>query len=81
MSAFDASKEMVKLAQRRSDKVTAWQSGFNHFTKTNTKVYDGIWASSSLLHAARSDLPAHLAAIKSALTKDGVFFIGVCLLT
>lgn len=69
---------MVKLAQSRSDKVNAWQSGFDQFTETNTDVFDGIWASSSLLHADRVDMPSHLTAIRSALTKDGIFFIGVC---
>ncbi|MEM7722835.1 MAG: class I SAM-dependent methyltransferase [Pseudomonadota bacterium] len=39
--------------------------------------YDGIYASFSLLHADRADLPRHLDAIAAALTRNGVFFIGM----
>ena len=72
--AFDASEEMVKLASANAG-VTAWQAGFDTFSAPNT--YDGIWASFSLLHAARSDMPAFLDKIHESLKTGGKFYIGL----
>ena len=48
------------------------------FAKLNeTARYDAILASFSLLHAPKSDMPAHLAAIKRALRPGGRFVIGL----
>ena len=82
VSAFDASLEMVGLTRARSAKVTAWQAGFDAFTRSVsdgeiTAPFDAIYASNSLLHAPRRDIPTHLAAIHSALKEGGKFFIGV----
>ena len=40
-------------------------------------IYDGIWASFSLLHAPREKLPQHLGQIKRAIKARGVFHIGM----
>ena len=37
---------------------------------TEEKCYDGIWASASLLHVAKKELPEVLARLKRALTGD-----------
>lgn len=39
--------------------------------------YDGIYASFSLLHASRADLPRHLKDIAAALAPKGTFFIAM----
>ena len=72
--AFDASEEMIKLASAHSG-VTAWQAGFDTFSAPDT--YDGIWASFSLLHAARSDMPAFLCKIHESLKTGGKFYIAL----
>ena len=72
--AFDASKEMVKLASRHP-KVTVWQAGFHEFNKIDT--YDGVWASFSLLHAPRRDMNKLLLAIHKSLKAGGKFCFSV----
>jgi len=70
----DASAEMVALANRTYD-IGARVGTFEDVT--GEAVYDGVWASFSLLHAARADLPRYLAAIASALKPEGRFYIGM----
>ena len=72
--AFDASEEMVKLASSYAG-VTAWQAGFDAFSAPDR--YDGIWASFSLLHAARSDMPWLLGEIHAALKMGGKFYLAL----
>ena len=72
--AFDASEAMVKLASAHGG-VTAWQAGFDTFSAPDT--YDGIWASFSLLHAARSDMPTFLDKIHGSLKTGGKFYIAM----
>lgn len=72
--AFDASDAMVKLARRQS-KVKVWKSTFSAFSASRT--YDGIWASFSLLHAHRSEMPGLLGSIQKALVPGGKFCIGL----
>ena len=72
--AFDASKKMVAYAQKHSG-VTAWQATFDQFNAQDT--YDGIWASFSLLHAAREDIPAFLQNIHTAIKNGGVLYIAM----
>ena len=74
VEATDASSEMVAMAARHPG-VTARQAVFDDITGSN--VYDGIWASFSLLHAPRTDFPTHLGALHKALKPGGVFFIGM----
>lgn len=72
--AFDASEKMVAYAQKHSG-VTAWLATFDQFNEQDT--YDGIWASFSLLHAAREDIPAFLQNIHTAIKNGGVLYIAM----
>jgi SAM-dependent methyltransferase len=74
VTATDASAEMIALAAQQPG-VTARQETFDDLTGNG--LYDGIWANFSLLHAARDDLPRHLAAIARALKPGGIFHIGM----
>ena len=74
VDATDASAEMVKLAQEHAG-VTAWQASFDDITGTD--LYDGIWANFALLHAPRTDMPRHLAALRETLKPGGLFHIGM----
>lgn len=72
--AWDASEEMVALAAA-NEGVTARQAVFGDLDAD--ALYDGIWANFSLLHAPRSDMPAHLAAIARALKPGGLFHVAL----
>ncbi|WP_299407906.1 trans-aconitate 2-methyltransferase [uncultured Roseobacter sp.] len=74
VTAMDPVPEMIALA-RRHPHVDARLAGFDDLSGTD--VYDGIWANFSLLHAARAEMPRHLAAIAQALKPGGRFHIGV----
>jgi SAM-dependent methyltransferase len=74
VDATDASPGMVELAQKQPG-VTVWQATFDEIT--GDAIYDGIWANFSLLHAERSDMPRHLAALRTALKPEGLFHIGM----
>lgn len=74
VTAIDASPRMVELgADRYGLDITL--GTFDDVTQT--AQYDGIWASFSLLHAPRADIPRHLSAIHTALKPHGIFVIGV----
>jgi SAM-dependent methyltransferase len=72
--AVDPVAEMVALAGRHAG-VSARQASFDDIDAV--AEYDGIWASFSLLHAPRADLPRHLAALFRALKPGGLFYIAV----
>ena len=72
--AFDGSEKMVAYAQKQPG-VTAWQATFDHFNAQN--IYDGIWASFSLLHAGREDIPTFLQNIHAALREGGYVYIAM----
>ena len=72
--ATDASPAMIELAARH-DGVTARVETFDDIS--GDAIYDGIWANFCLLHAARADLPRHLAALSQALKPAGIFHIGM----
>ena len=74
VTAIDASPGMARLARERFGlEVTV--GTFDDITGTD--LYDGVWASFSLLHAERADMPRHLAAIHLALKPGGRFVIGL----
>jgi SAM-dependent methyltransferase len=72
--AFDASVEMVKLAKTHAG-VKVWQGTFQSFSAHDT--YDGIWASFSLLHAPREDMPNLLKTIHGALKAEGKLYLAL----
>lgn len=70
----DASKGMIKTANALHD-INARLLRFDELDAV--AAYDGVWANFSLLHAPRADLPAHLAAIATALRPKGAFHVGL----
>ena len=74
VEAIDAVPAMVTRANAYPG-VKARQGRFTDVA--GTAVYDGIWAYFSLLHAPRSQMDGHLAAIARALKPGGALFIGL----
>jgi SAM-dependent methyltransferase len=74
VDAFDPVPEMVALA-RAHPGVSVHQAGFDDLDAD--QLYNGVWANFSLLHAARVDMPLHLAKIARALKPGGRFHIAV----
>ncbi|MEM7068122.1 MAG: class I SAM-dependent methyltransferase [Pseudomonadota bacterium] len=70
----DASSEMVRHANDTYD-INARVGMFDDLDATDH--YDGVWASFSLLHAAKQDFPRHLHQIHTALKPNGIFYIGM----
>lgn len=70
----DASPEMVALARDRFG-LPARIARFDQIGGEN--IYDGVWASFSLLHAPRADFPDHLAALHKALRPGGRLYLGM----
>lgn len=73
VSAIDATPAFVEAAKARG--IDARLGAFDDLSES--ECYDGVWASFSLLHAPRADLPRHLAAIHRALTPGGRLFLGM----
>ena len=72
--AFDASPKMLELVPKH-ERIKSYQATFDTFSENG--IFDGIWASFSLLHAKRRDFPRLLTSIKRALKPDGLFSIGL----
>ena len=72
--AFDASPNMLELVPKH-ERIKSYQATFDAFSENG--IFDGIWASFSLLHAKREDFPRLLNSIKRALKPDGLFSIGL----
>jgi len=74
VTAIDPSTEMAAIAKRKFNvEVTV---GTFDDVKGHAE-FDGVWASFSLLHAPRADMPRYLAAIHRALKPNGKFYIGM----
>jgi SAM-dependent methyltransferase len=71
---IDASPAMVALANDRHD-IGARIATFDDIDAV--AEYDAVWANFSLLHAARADLPRHLAALHLALKPGGHLHIAM----
>lgn len=74
VTAIDATPEMVAEAGRQPG-VAARCMTFDEIS--GDALYDGIWASFSLLHAPRADMSRHLAALARTLRPGGAFWIGM----
>ena len=71
VTAIDASSEMCKLASNYlKEKVTCLK--FQDIDYINE--FDGIWASSSLLHVNSKELPIVLNKLKTALKENGILY-------
>ncbi len=74
VDAWDASPEMARVG-REAFGLEIEVRGFDALDAVHT--YDGVFANFSLLHAAKADMPGHLARIAAALKPGGVFHIGM----
>jgi len=71
VTAFDASEEICKYASEYLGQEVECRK-FEDVTETD--CYDGIWASASLLHVAKKDLPEVLGKLRNALKKNGILY-------
>jgi len=73
VQALDASPGLV--AQARARGVDARLGRFEDLS--HIAAHDGVWASFSLLHAPRADLPALIARVARALKPGGLLYLGM----
>jgi SAM-dependent methyltransferase len=72
--AMDASEGLLAEARRRYGVPTR----LGRFADlADEAAFDGVWASFSLLHAPKAELPAHLARVLRALKPGGLFYAGL----
>jgi SAM-dependent methyltransferase len=72
VTAFDASEEMVK----RSSELIGQKVLHLTFNQIDFhQLFDGIWASASLLHVKRTDIINVISKLASYLCDDGVFYM------
>lgn len=71
VSAFDASEEICCFATEYLGQEVQCRR-FEDVTEEN--CYDGIWASASLLHVAKKNLPDVLTRLKRALKAGGILY-------
>ena len=74
VSCMDASPDMAAMA-REQHGLDVEVMGFDDLAAK--AEYDAVWASFSLLHAARAEMPANLTRICTALRRGGVFYMGL----
>ena len=72
--AVDASPGMVDLANSTYD-IDAQIMTFDDLDMSD--AFDGVWANFSLLHAPRTALPRHFAAIARALREAGILHVAM----
>ena len=74
VSCTDASPDMVAMANDLHG-LDAVQKSFSELQED--AAYDAVWASFSLLHAPRAEMPANLARIHRAIRPGGLFYMGL----
>ncbi len=74
VTAMDASLEMVRQAAMHTG-VTTRHAPFDALDDVDT--FDAVWASFSLLHAQRNDLPRHISAMSRALRTGGLLYVAM----
>jgi len=74
VSCVDASPDMAAMALELHG-IEVRQISFDQLADEDD--YEGVWASFSLLHAPRDEMPAHLARIHRALKTDGILYLGL----
>ena len=74
VSCTDASPEMVAMANELHG-LDAVQKSFSELWEE--AAYNAVWASFSLLHAPRAEMPANLARIHRAILPGGLFYMGL----
>lgn len=74
VDATDGAPGMVDETRRR----TGLDARVMRFDELDSEAaYDGVWASFSLLHAPRADVPALLDRVRRSLRPRGALFVGV----
>lgn len=73
VDAIDAAQAFVEKS--KSLGVPARLATFDDIS--GEALYHGIWASFSLLHAPRDEVPRHIAALAKVLKPGGAFFLGM----
>lgn len=71
VTAFDQGEEIVKLAQKATGLLIE-ECTFEEITEV--KEYDGIWASASLLHCSKEELPSIFVRLHRALKDSGILY-------
>lgn len=71
VTAFDASKEMVKLASKESG-INVLHLAFQDINFE--KMFDGVWAQASLLHVPYNETKDVYKKIHHALKPNGIFY-------
>ena len=74
VSCTDASPDMVATANDLHG-LDAVQKSFSELQED--AAYDAVWASFSLLHAPRAEMPANLVRIHRAIRPGGLFYMGL----
>ena len=72
VTAIDGSEQMCKKAESYTG-INVRQMNF--LDLNDREIYSGIWASASLLHIPKKDLPRMLAKLRKALTRDGILYV------
>lgn len=73
VTAWDASPDFVEMARAKG--LDAHLRTFASLTET--KAFDAIWCSFSLLHTPKAEHSAHIAAMARALVPGGWLFLGL----
>ena len=74
VEAFDASKELARLASEFSG-INVAVATFENFTSRN--LFDGIWACASLLHVPNSRLKDVIMNLSRFLAKEGLIYFSL----
>lgn len=74
VDAFDASPELAAIANTQFG-VDVRVATFDELDATEN--YDGVFANFSLLHAPKSEMPAHLMRVSRALVQNGILHVGL----
>ncbi|MFA5996511.1 MAG: class I SAM-dependent methyltransferase [Candidatus Paceibacterota bacterium] len=74
VTCLDASEEMVRISSNHG--LTSVVGDFMHLPFPDAS-FDGVWAYTSLLHVAKTDIGVALGEIKRVLNEGGIFGLGL----
>ena len=74
VSCMDASPDIAAMALELHG-IEVRQMGFDALADEG--LYEAVWASFSLLHAPRADMPANLSRLHRALKPAGILYLGL----
>src|SRR5207248_1831716 len=76
VTAIDLSDRFVKLASARVPSAIVQRMDMRYLAFPNA-VFDGVWASFSLLHIRSSEIGKTLGGFRCVLRKSGLFFAAI----